>query len=414
MPKILIVDDEIEICKQVSLILEDEGFECFFVTNSQDCLLEINNHIFDLVLVDLWLKGSPIQGNELIALISNLKNNLVIISFSGHANIDNAIESLKSGANDFIEKPFETKKIIHIINKNLELLKNKLIIDNYRNKISFHTKIDFIGSSSEIDHFINKIDKIKIPENISIIGPRGTGKFYLANYIHNKISNNNFDSFINLNEILMSFEDISKLNTIHDYFTLYINDINEYKGLELNNLSAFLIKNNINASIVVDSLEDIDANYQLIFKSAFKIKPLKFRTKEIPLIFDHYIGLFANKFLNRTLLINPECYEMLIKYDWPGNIFEIMNISENIIRSIDLNKQSLFKKDLENHINNANSSNNLYNLNYRDAKNSFEKEYLVNKLKLNDWNVTNTARELKLDRVSLYRKIKLLKINLTE
>ena len=187
MPNILIIDDEIEICKQVSLALNDEGHKSSYVLNSDDCLTEIHENSYDLVLVDLWLKNSKLNGNELISTLSNSFKNLIIISFSGHANIDNAIESLKSGANDFIEKPFETKKLLHVISKNLELLKNKLTIDNYRNKLSLHTKINFIGSSKEISNYLEKINKFKNKENIFISGPPGTGKFFLANLIHNKI-----------------------------------------------------------------------------------------------------------------------------------------------------------------------------------------------------------------------------------
>ena len=150
MPKILIIDDEIDICKQVSLTLIDEGHHAAYVMNSDDCLIELSKNNYDIVLVDLWLKNSTLQGNQLISHLSSIYKELIIISFSGHANIDNAIDSLKSGAHDFIEKPFETKKLLHVISKNLEFLKNKLTIDNYRNKMSFHTKINDISSEEPI------------------------------------------------------------------------------------------------------------------------------------------------------------------------------------------------------------------------------------------------------------------------
>ena len=107
MSKILIIDDEIEICKQVSLILSKNGYETSFVSSYKELLSILNNNFnFDLVLVDLWLKNSTKQGIDIIQKLKNEYSNLIIISFSGHANIDNAIESVKAGANDFIEKPF--------------------------------------------------------------------------------------------------------------------------------------------------------------------------------------------------------------------------------------------------------------------------------------------------------------------
>lgn len=414
MPNILIIDDEIEICKQVSLTLNDEGHKSSYVLNSDDCLTEIHENSYDLVLVDLWLKNSKLNGNELISTLSNSFKNLIIISFSGHANIDNAIESLKSGAHDFIEKPFETKKLLHVISKNLELLKNKLTIDNYRNKLSFHTKINFIGSSKEISNYLEKINKFKNKENIFISGPPGTGKFFLANLIHNKISNNNFDTFINLNEIILSYDDIHKLNSIHDYFTIYINDIDSFKGIDVNLLSDFLINNKINASIIGDSNHDLIINKYDFFNNNFKLKALKFRLDEIIEIFTHYLDLFSEKLLNKKFTLNDNCRDVLIKYDWPGNIFQLMNITENLVKSSDVSKSNISMKDIELYINDINYDNNLYNLSYKDAKDSFERDYLVNKLKANNWNVTKTATTLNLDRVSLYRKIKSLKINLTE
>ena len=414
MPNILIVDDEIEICKQVAITLNDEGHNAKYVLNSDDCLSEILNNSYDLVLIDLWLKNSTLQGNDLISKISSNHNDLVIISFSGHANIDNAIDSLKSGANDFIEKPFETKKLLHVISKNLELLKNKITINNYRNKISFHTKINFIGSSNEIKLELEKIKKLKYKENIFISGPNGIGKFFLANLIHNQISNNNFDTFINLNEVILSFNDIVKLSSIHKYFTLYVNDLHVFNSMDLLKLNQFIIDKNINASIIADSFNDEVLKDYFFFKTKIKLKSLNYRTEEIFNIFSHYLDLFSTKLLNKELSIDEAVKNKIISYEWPGNIFQIMNITENIVKNIDATKDIITLSDIELYINDTQSDNNLYNLNYKDAKNSFEREYLMNKLKLNNWNVTKTALSLNLDRVSLYRKIKSLKIHLTE
>ena len=142
MSKVLIIDDELEICKQVSLILSKNGYETSYVTSHKEFInLLTDGFTYDLVLVDLWLKNSTKQGIDIIQYLKSKYNDLIIISFSGHANIDNAIESVKVGANDFIEKPFETKKLIHIIQKNILELKQRVTINNYRNQISFHSKL---------------------------------------------------------------------------------------------------------------------------------------------------------------------------------------------------------------------------------------------------------------------------------
>ena len=161
MTKILVIDDELEICKQISLILSKQGYEVTYANSYKEFAdLELRNFDYDVVLVDLWLKNSTKQGIDIIEYLKNKYENLVIVYFSGHANIDNAIESVKAGANDFIEKPFETKKLIHIIQKNLLELKQRVTINNYRNKISFHSKIDTIGYGKYIDNIFKTLSNI--------------------------------------------------------------------------------------------------------------------------------------------------------------------------------------------------------------------------------------------------------------
>ena len=217
MSKILVIDDELEICKQVSLILNKNSFKTSYVSSYDEySKLKNTNFDFDLVLVDLWLKNSFKQGIDIINELKINFNNLAIISFSGHANIDNAIESVKAGANDFIEKPFETKKLLHIIQKNLLDLKQKVTINNYRKQISFHTKINNIGFNDYIENIFTKVNKIKPNSSIYLYGPMGTGKNYFANYIHMKLSSNNPDTFINMNENLINENDLLKFSSLHN------------------------------------------------------------------------------------------------------------------------------------------------------------------------------------------------------
>ncbi len=254
MPKILIIDDEIEICKQVSLILSKNSYECDYVTSYEDLKVFLSKNIhFDIALVDLWLKSSSKQGLDIISELNEKYRNLLIISFSGHANIDNAIESVKAGANDFIEKPFETKKLLHIIQKNLLELQNKLSLENYRNKISFHSKISNISNSEDILNIINKSKKIFVYDIVLIAGPSGIGKNYLANLIHMRLSNNNPDTFINLSESIINEADLFKINSLHNYFTIYINDYEKYNQIELLNYINLINSKKINASIILDT-----------------------------------------------------------------------------------------------------------------------------------------------------------------
>ena len=414
MTKILVIDDELEICKQISLILSKQGYEVTYANSYKEFVdLELRNFNYDVVLVDLWLKNSTKQGIDIIQFLKNKYENLVIVSFSGHANIDNAIESVKAGANDFIEKPFETKKLIHIIQKNLLELKQRVTINNYRNKISFHSKIDTIGYGHYIDNIFKVLNKIKNNCSILIIGPNGIGKSFLANTIHMKLSSNNPDTFINLNENLMNDSDLLKLSSLHNYFTIYLNDYENFNQVELLNYLNLVKSKKINATIIFDS-KKIDLKDPLVnnIDQKFILNPLTTRKDEIFPLFKHYLNIFAFKRFENKIEIDNEVQKLLLNHTWPGNIFEIMNLAENITGL--LTESSLFvsKNLIEDLMNNSIDSTDLYDLNYKEAKDKFEKDYLLQKLKINNFNMTLTAKMLKLDRVSLYRKVKSLNIKI--
>ena len=414
MSKILIIDDELEICKQVSIILNKNDFKTSYV-NSYDGFKKLieKDFDFDLVLVDLWLKNSHKQGIDIILELKKNFNNIIIISFSGHANIDNAIESVKAGANDFIEKPFETKKLLHILQKNLLELKQKVTINNYRNQISFHSKINKIGFNENIDNYFEKINKVRVNSSILLHGPSGIGKNYFANFIHMKLSSNNPDTFINMNENLMNESDLLKFSSLHSYFTIYFNDFEKFNNIEILNYFDLVKNNKINALIILDSKNpDLDDIMLKNIDFKFYFKPLIERKNEIMPLFKYYFDTFAQKKFEKLINLDPLIEDLLIKHNWPGNVFEIMNLAQNIINNMvsytEFVKIDIIKKIIDNSTGNSN----LYDMNYKEAREKFERDFLIQKLKINNWNMTLTSKTLKLDRVSLYRKIKSLNIKI--
>ena len=414
MSKILVIDDELEICKQVSLILNKNSFKTSYVSSYDEyCKLKNTNFDFDLVLVDLWLKNSSKQGIDIINELKNNFSNLAIISFSGHANIDNAIDSVKAGANDFIEKPFETKKLLHTIQKNLLDLKQKVTINNYRKQISFHTKINNIGFNDYIENIFTKANKIKPNSSIYLYGPMGTGKNYFANYIHMNLSSNNPDTFINMNENLINENDLLKFSSLHDYFTIYFNDFENFNQIEILNYLNLVKFNKINASIILDSKNfDLDENIIKNIDYKFKFIPLIERKNEIFPLFKHYLNIFTKKKFDKNVNIDPLIENFLIKYNWPGNIFEVMNIAQNLVNDMISLPEILMIDDIKKMIDNSTVNSDLYDLNYKEAKEKFERDFLIQKLKNNNWNMTLTSKSLNLDRVSLYRKLKTLNIKI--
>ena len=414
MSKILIIDDELEICKQVSLILNKNEFKTSYVTSYEEFKkLEEENFDFDLVLVDLWLKNSTKQGIDIINELKNNFNNLIIISFSGHANIDNAIESVKAGANDFIEKPFETKKLLHILQKNLLELKQKVTINNYRNQISFHSKINNIGFSENINAYFEKINKIKFNSSILLHGPSGIGKNYFANFIHMKLSSNNPDTFINMNENLMNENDLLKFSSLHNYFTIYFNDYEKFNNLELMNYFDLVKNKKINASIILDSKNpDLDDIMLKKIDYKFHFKSLMERKNEIMPLFKYYFDTFSQKKFEKLIDVDPVIQDVLSKHNWPGNVFEVMNLAQNLINNMASPPEVIKIDEIKEILDNSTGNSHLYDMNYKEAKEKFERDFLIQKLKNNNWNMTLTSKILNLDRVSLYRKIKSLNIKI--
>lgn len=414
MSKILIIDDEIEICKQVSLILSKNGFDTKYATSYKDLKIIINDVFdFDLVLVDLWIKNSTKQGIDIIQELKSLYTNLIIISFSGHANIDNAIESVKAGANDFIEKPFESKKLIHIIEKNLLELKQRITINNYRSQISFHSKINLIGLKNFTTPIEKKLEKIELYKSVLIHGPSGIGKSFLANKIHMKLSSNNTDTFINMNENLMNENDLLKFNSLHNYFTIYINDFEKFNNLEILNYFNLIKNKNINAVIIFDTKNfNVDDPLSKVIDFTIQLDPLEKRKNEIFGIFTHYVNIFFKKKFEIDPVIDEQIPDILNSHNWPGNIFELMNVAEVLINKIDNPNLSISTDMVKEIISTSIKNADIYELNFKEAKNKFEKEYLEQKLRSNNWNMTLTAKNLNLDRVSLYRKVKSLGINI--
>ena len=198
MSKILIIDDEIEICKQVSIILSKNGYNTTYITSYKELSILLNDRFdYDLVLVDLWLKNSTKQGIDIIELLKKKYSNLIIISFSGHANIDNAIESVKVGANDFIEKPFDNDHMLDTVKRALD--KRALVLENRQLKQELETHSTpgprILGNTPAINQMRNILNQvIDAPADVLIDGETGTGKELVARYLHDHSvrKNNNF------------------------------------------------------------------------------------------------------------------------------------------------------------------------------------------------------------------------------
>ena len=276
-----------------------------------------------------------------------------------------------------------------------------------------HSKINLIGLNNFTTLIEKKLEKIELYKSVLIHGPSGIGKSFLANKIHMKLSSNNTDTFINMNENLMNENDLLKFNSLHNYFTIYINDFEKFNNLEILNYFNLIKNKNINAVIIFDTKNfNVDDPLSKVIDFTIQLDPLEKRKNEIFGIFTHYVNIFFKKKFEIDPVIDEQIPDILNSHNWPGNIFELMNIAEVLINKIDNPNLSISTDMVKEIISTSIKNADIYELNFKEAKNKFEKEYLVQKLRSNNWNMTLTAKNLNLDRVSLYRKVKSLGINI--
>ena len=194
---ILVVDDEEDIRLSIKGILEDENYEVALAKNSDEVMKAISFKVPDLILLDIWLENSKLDGIELLNYIVSTFKNIPCIMISGHGNIDIAVKAIRSGASDFIEKPFEAERLLITIERVLEL--SKLKKEHQELWIRAGGDLKFIGDSLEIKKIKNILDKISpTGSRVFITGESGTGKETLARIIHEK-SNRSNSPFVILN-----------------------------------------------------------------------------------------------------------------------------------------------------------------------------------------------------------------------
>ena len=442
MSRVLIVDDENDICFLISEILNDESFLCDTANDSTQALKKFNKFNPDLIILDVWLGNSEFDGIELLAKFKDLNPLVPIIVISGHGTVDMAVNAIKNGAYDFIEKPFNSDKLTVTSKRAIEsatLLKenNKL-----RSMVSLNTPL--IGKSNFINQLKKNLNKIaQSNSRILITGDSGTGKKLIAQSIHqNSIFSDSLCTIIDIKntsekEMEIFFSDLIK--NINDNIivqsnntTLILDNIDflninyQKKLLFFLENNEFFIKNKINlrqkiTAISSKKIEDeiIKGNFlQILYDRLSVIKleipPINSRREDIVPICEHYLNYYRkNKKYNFTFSKSAKI--KLELYDWPGNISQIINYAEKtIILNQNLNNDDDY--EIENlpldmgEYKKVEKNENNYELSLKEARNNFEKDYLLSQIKRFNGNIKKISEFTGMERTALYRKFKSLKI----
>jgi two-component system nitrogen regulation response regulator NtrX len=446
--EILIIDDNSDIRFLISSLLKDRGFYIRQAANYNQALSEIDKKLPDVAIIDVKLDKGDNDGIELLIHIKKKDADIPVIIISGHANIKMAVDSLKSGAFEFIQKPFDSKRLINFVNRAVENYGLKKENINLKNKL-FHS-YDLIGKSPSIIKLKEQIRKLSLTESrVFIFGPAGSGKELVARKIH-KNSNRAKKSLIILNGALLDpekyelelFGSENKDGTIlygalekASNGILLIDEVSEIpletqaKILRVLTDQKFKRLNgnhdiNVNVRIICTSSKNInkeieDGNfredlYHRLNVVPIYLEPLRNRTEDIPLLIDYFSKTIPYSYgVPKFEIDTNNLY--LFEYDWPGNVRELRNLVEriailspnekneniNMIINESLKKNSINKTDLP-------EKN--FSFPLKEARENFEKSYLTLQLKKFKGNISKTADFVGMERSALHRKLKTLGI----
>ena len=446
--EILIIDDNSDIRFLISSLLKDLGFNIRQAANYNQALNEIDKKLPDVAIIDVKLDKGDNDGIELLLHIKKKDVDVPVIIISGHANIQMAIDSLKSGAFEFIQKPFDSQRLINFVNRAVENLGLKKENKNLQSKL-FHS-YDLIGNSYTISKLKEKINRLTLTESrIFIFGPAGSGKELVARKIH-KSSNRAKKSFIILSGALLDptkyelelFGSENSDGTINygafekaSGGILLIDEVSEIpletqaKILRVLTDQKFKRINgshdiNVDVRIICSTSKDIRKEidngnfredlYHRLNVVPVVLEPLKNRTEDIPLLIEYFSNKISESYGIPKFKIdinNPYLFE----YDWPGNVRELRNLVERVAilssnekdENINLIIKESLKKVSENS-DNLNEKN--FSFPLKEARENFEKSYLTSQLKKFKGNISKTADFVGMERSALHRKLKSLKI----
>ena len=451
MSDILIVDDEKDIRELISEILIDEGYSTRLASNSAECLNKVQNCPPSLLILDIWLKDSKMDGIDILKKVKSDYPNLPVVIISGHGNIEIAVSAIKQGAYDFIEKPFNLEQLLVVVRRAMETA--SLRKENKELKQKDNIDFELIGQSNSFRNFVNDLDKVsKANSRVLITGDSGSGKEAASRYIHNnsRQSNGNFVvincSTSNQNDLektlfgLENREGVQITGALEkaNGGTIFLDEVSELPIDLQGKLLKVLVENSV-SRLGSDKKIDIDIRFisatssglsEKIMEKKFredlfhrlnvvpiKIPNLSERIDDIPILAKY----FAEKLSTTNGLaireFSEEALTCLQGMDWPGNIRQLKNLIERVLilgdPSEKINNTELILSEAKTQDDGEKISlisTKLANMSLREAREIFERDYLVHQINRFGGNISKTASFVEMERSALHRKLKSLGI----
>jgi len=445
---ILVVDDERDIRELVAGVLSDEGYECRTAGDSTSALEAIDEKRPSLVLLDVWLHGSPMDGLEVLDAIKEREPALPVIIFSGHGNIDTAVSAVGRGAMDFLEKPFEAERLLHLVNRATET--ERLRRENERLREGFASSDEFTGNSSVINQVRATLKRVaNTGSRVLITGPAGAGKEVAARLLHSW-SPRADKAFVIVNSARITPERFEQelfgeeadgnlvragLLELADGGTLYLDEIADMPESTQARILRVLTEQSFvrvggNRQIAVDvrvvSSTSRDLEKEIAEKRfredlfyrlnvvPVSIPALAERREDIPALAEHFFTRYSAEQTIRPPVVTPEALAALQAYDWPGNVRQLRNVIERTVILTPRDKLAKIEPDMlppevsGGRMGGDSGISALMGVPLREARESFEREYLRIQIRRFSGNISKTAGFIGMERSALHRKLKLL------
>jgi two-component system, NtrC family, nitrogen regulation response regulator NtrX len=451
MTSVLVVDDEAGIREVLQEILEDENYEVFTAEDGLEALSTLKIEPVDLVILDVWLPQKG--GIEVLEEIKQTYVDMPVIVISGHGSIDVAVKAVKMGAFDFLEKPLSLEKVVTLVRNALEL--QKLRQENRELRNSLQPREQMIGQSEALGEIRTIIDQsAETDSTILISGENGTGKELVAREVHRK-SRRATGPFIEVNcaaipDTLIESELFghekgaftSAANRrrgkfeLADTGTLFLDEVadmslsaqakmlrvvQEMKFERVGGESSITVDVRIIAATNKDILSEIDAGnfredlYYRINVVSIRVPPLRERVDDVPVLAEHFMAEQTEEG-GTPKRFSDDAMKVLRDYDWPGNIRELKNFVERITilsdgEEVDADE---VRRNLGQSTRSKRRSSELgayLDMGLNEAKDTFERRYIEEKLEENGHNISRTAQSLGIYPSNLHGKIRKLGID---